>query len=278
MIKYFLVAVLFFSILKPQKLNDENICTIKFDLAKSKNLQQLPLNEIIVEIGKTFLGTKYVGGILDLPESENLVINFELLDCVSFYENSLAISFAIKKGNFNFEGFKNELKNIRYRDGIINGYSSRLHYTTDYFFDNDKRNNFKVVTEKIIDKIYLEKIKQPINFMSQNKNLYKNISDEKIFSEIKKIEENINSRLINFIPKKFIDKADLKNGDIIGITAKIKGLDVSHTGIVVLEKGEARLLHASQKNLKVEITNESLKNYLLKNSTQTGIIVARVTN
>ena len=278
MIKYFLVAVLFFSILKPQKLNDENICTIKFDLAKSKNLQQLPLNEIIVEIGKTFLGTKYVGGILDLPESENLVINFESLDCVSFYENSLAISFAIKKGNFNFEGFKNELKNIRYRDGIINGYSSRLHYTTDYFFDNDKRNNFKVVTEKIIDKIYLEKIKQPINFMSQNKNLYKNISDEKIFSEIKKIEENISSRSINFIPKKFIDKADLKNGDIIGITAKIKGLDVSHTGIVVLEKGEARLLHASQKNLKVEITNESLKNYLLKNSTQTGIIVARVTN
>ena len=64
----------------------------------------------------------------------------------------LALARVIKKEKYTFQNYLDELQLIRYRGGVIDGYASRLHYTTDYFFDNDKRNILMVVTDKIIEK------------------------------------------------------------------------------------------------------------------------------
>jgi len=42
-----------------------------------------------------------------------------------------------------------QLQLVRYRGGIIDGYPSRLHYTTDYWYDNERKGVLKVVTRQI---------------------------------------------------------------------------------------------------------------------------------
>lgn len=264
-------------VLFTQQNEDEKLCQNKFDFAISKNLSSLPLNEIIVEVGKSFIGTNYVANILDESSEEKLIVNMRALDCVSFYENALALARVIKKEKYTFQNYLDELQLIRYRGGVIDGYASRLHYTTDYFFDNDKRNILMVVTDKIIEKKYLSEIPTPINFMSSHSSSYKQLSDSINQSKIIQIEKEISKRKIYFIPKKFISKAKLNHGDIVGITTNILGLDISHTGIIFKSaNGVIKFLHASQKNKEVEITTESLEKYLSKNPNQTGIVVVRV--
>ncbi|HSL90565.1 MAG TPA: N-acetylmuramoyl-L-alanine amidase-like domain-containing protein, partial [Ignavibacteriaceae bacterium] len=71
---------------------DIEICNSKFELAVDKNLSEKPLNEIIVEIGKSFIGTEYVAHTLEQDGSEQLVINLKGLDCTTFLETSLALA------------------------------------------------------------------------------------------------------------------------------------------------------------------------------------------
>ena len=119
-------------------LSDPNelICKKKFDFALSLKLTKKPINEVVIEIAKSFLGADYAANTLEAPGKEQLLINLHTLDCVTFYENSLVLARCIKKNTMTFEDYKKELQFVRYRGGIIDQYPSRLHYTSDYFFDN----------------------------------------------------------------------------------------------------------------------------------------------
>ncbi len=71
---------------------------------------------------------------LEKDGDEQLVINLTGLDCTTFLENSLALARCIKKGTTSFEDYLEELQFIRYRDGVIDGYTSRLHYFSDWIY------------------------------------------------------------------------------------------------------------------------------------------------
>lgn len=68
----------------------------------------------------------------------------------------------------------------------------------------------------------------------------------------------------------------LKGGDIIALTTKTSGLDVSHMGIIVIEKDGPHLLHASSKEGKVIIDKLPLVEYMRKAHQLTGIRVLRL--
>ena len=63
------------------------------------SLKSLPMNELIAEVGKSFIGTEYVAGTLDENKTESLVIKVTGLDCVTFVENALIMARLIKKDN-----------------------------------------------------------------------------------------------------------------------------------------------------------------------------------
>ena len=107
---------------------DVDVCNSKFQLALDNKLSSLPIDKIIVEIGKSFLGTDYVANTLEKGDGEKLVINLTGLDCYIFLETSLVFARCIKKGKTTFEDYQTELTNIRYRDGKLKEYPSRLHY------------------------------------------------------------------------------------------------------------------------------------------------------
>ena len=102
--------------------------------------------------------------------------------------------------------------------------------------------------------------------------------NKKFIDEIKKIEDNINSRSYYYIPEDDIEKIEdkIQSGDILGITTSIEGLDISHTGIAYcVDDGRIHLLHAPNVGYKVQISEKPLADYLKGNKKQTGIMVLR---
>jgi len=243
-------------------------------MAVSLKLQKLPIGDGVVEIGKTFVGTEYAANILEVPGEERLVVNMSGLDCVTFYENALVLARCMKKNKMTFDDYKNELQFIRYRGGVINQYPSRLHYTSDYMFDNEKKKVWKNITKDIGGVRY----KKAINFMSTHPDSYRQIRENPGFLKaIQEQEKEINSREMYHIPKHLVSGISdkLNNGDIIGITTDMEGLDTSHTGVVILENGAAYFLHAPLAGKKVTISEKPLAGYLAGNKKQIGIMVAR---
>jgi hypothetical protein len=258
------------------KLLDDNekICRSKFSLLLNAGVKDKAIGDAIVEVGKSFIGTDYVANTLEINSNEELVVNLTGLDCVTFVENCLTFSRCLKKGNTTFDGYKAELEKIRYRDGLLDGYGSRLHYFSDWIYNNQEKGIVKDITQDIGGVEYNKKI----NFMSSHTSSYKQLSEKTQIEIIKTAEEAINSRNYYYIPQKSIAKAyDLmQNGDIIATTTKIDGLDVTHTGYVYKgDDGGTYFLHASSKMKQVIISDNELAGYIAEDSKKTGIMVAR---
>lgn len=262
-----------------QDLTDEQICKMKFDFALSQSLTGKPINDVMVEIGKTFIGVDYGAHVLETEGEEKLVVNLRALDCVTFYENCVTLARCVKLKKTTFEDYMAQLQYLRYRDGKINGYTSRLHYTTDYWFNAEQKGILKVVTKEIFGEKNVKEIQRPINFMSTHRDSYKHLkTNNDNWNIIKKQEDAINARKDYFLPKgnvhMFAD--NVNNGDLIGITSNIGGMDIAHTGVAVKLDGKLYFMHAPITGSKVQITEVPLQDYLAKNARQTGIIVARV--
>lgn len=232
--------------------SEEEICSSKFQLAIDKELNKRPINEIILVIAKSFIGTDYVANTLETGSKENLVLFLTGLDCYTFLESALVFARCIRSSKTTFEDYLIELENIRYRDGKLIEYPSRLHYFSDWIYDMDKRGIGKDITKEIGGEPY----KKKINFMSSHIDSYKRLKDNPNFvQEISKQEKEISSRKYYYIPQEKISSLERKiqDGDILGITTNINGLDISHTGIAVrMENGKIHLLHAPNVGSKVQ--------------------------
>ena len=271
--------VLSFSVLSLAQVyteKDVEICNSKFELAVDKKLSDKPISEIISEIGRSFLNTEYKAFTLEQVGKEQLVIHLTGLDCTTFLENTLTISRCIKKQKTSFEDYQNELTNIRYRDGKLNGYPSRLHYFSDWIYNNSKKGIVKDVTKEIGGK----PIKFNVFFMSKNPDKYKKLTESPEFIPlIAKQEKEINKRKYYYIPKEKVSTIEdkIQNGDLIAITTNLQGLDVGHVGIAVKESdGRIHFLHAPLSGSKVQISEKPLPEYLAAIKKHTGIIVLRV--
>jgi len=255
--------------------SEVEICESKFKLAVDEKLSKKPINEIVAEIGKSFIGTDYTANTLEIGRKEKLVLFLVGLDCYTFLESSLAIARCIKSGKTTFEDYQKEILKLRYRNGELIEYPSRLHYFSDWIYDMNKRSIGKDISKEIGGVPYNLKV----NFMSTHPDSYKRLKDNKKFvDEIAKTEKEINSRKYFYIPQSEISNVEskIKSGDIIGITTNINGLDISHTGIAYrADDGRIHLLHAPNEGSKVQISEKPLADYIKGNKKQTGIIVLR---
>ncbi|GAB3922386.1 N-acetylmuramoyl-L-alanine amidase-like domain-containing protein [Larkinella terrae] len=241
--------------------------------------------ETAVAISKSFLGRPYVPHTLDVNETEQLVVNFRAFDCTTFLETTLALSLTRHQllsdpDSVQFERvFRKNLTQIRYRNGIINGFASRLHYFSEWLVDNEQKGILRDVTQKIGGM----QVSKPVSYMTKSTWKYPQLSDPKNRQQIALIESAISQQSFWFIPKKQIRQIEnsLKEGDIIMLTASRPGLDMKHVGFVVWQTdstGERRahLLHASSQAGEVMISAEPLADYVQWNRQFSGIRVARL--
>jgi hypothetical protein len=262
-------------------LPDDSIFAARMAEARAKHLEALPIGERIVAVGQLFLGTPYVAGTLDTSNrGEHLIVNLRGFDCVTFYENTLALARILREyPKPSVKDFEKELTFLRYRNGKLAGYHSRLHYSIDYFYNNEKKGVLRVVTREVGGQ-YATYDDRAINFMTTHRSSYKQlVNDPAEYAAMLEIESDIHARkAFYYIPKAHVADVEQKieSGDILGITTNVPGLDCSHTGIAVrLSDGRIHFMHASSLKGKVIISEEPLAEYLTNSSHQTGIIVNR---
>jgi hypothetical protein len=240
--------------------------------------QSVPKNTVdslMIRAALFFLNKSYVANTLEVNEEEQLVVNLREWDCTTFVENCLALARTLQYPNPDRDYFERELRQIRYRDGVINGYISRLHYISDWIFNN-------VEKEIIDDMTYAlggKKLKPDVYFMSQNSAKYSHLAENpEEVQRIEAVERKINARgNYYYIPKQEILRRQslIKNGDIICFTTSIPGLDISHLAIAYWNKGQLTFIHASSTARKVIVNPESLSDYCQMIKTNTGIMVLR---
>lgn len=225
------------------------------------------INEVVIKNAEKFLGKPYVAGTLEGP-TETLVCNLNEFDCFTLVENTLALSNANSD-----DEYKKNVQNLRYRNGEIDGYPSRIHYFTEWV-----RNAQALGLVKDLSPELGTKRDKKINFMSTHRQYYSAFkTDDKVLKEIKNMELENQKFPLYEIPKTALNsvKNKIKTGDIIAFTSNIDGLDVNHVGFAYWKGSELHFLHASSEDKKVEISNETLQQYLNRLKKHSGIMVIR---
>lgn len=206
-----------------------------------------------LHFAKKMLGVPYVAGTLDGNEEEQLVVHVDQLDCTTFVETVLALCIADKRGERSFDGFKKALIDVRYRNGILDGYASRLHYFSDWIRNNEQMGFVKECTSETA-------CSQPkelwLDFMTTHVDSYLPMKKNPALVEVMAAQEKKwHGTVVSYIPKEKLnlspEELKIKDGDILAMVTNIKGLDIVHVGFAFWKDNQLHLLHASSVAKKV---------------------------
>jgi len=259
-----------------KEIFDKVYSAVKSDIDK-------PMPELVTKIALQFLGTEYVAGTLE-KEPEALQMYLDKTDCILFVElcSCLAMTYkglsieqagdgkiytvggplSVKKAKPSYELLCHNIQNMRYRLGTIDGYSSRIHYTSEWILQN-QTNGIMTEFTATIGKEHPQKF----SYMSKHPASYKQLKNspkevEKIMGYEKHLEEQA--------PYYIITQEDLRkpeviakihSGDIITFISTVDGLDLAHVAIAYEHDGQMHFIHASSAAMKVIIEPKTLADY-----------------
>ncbi len=245
-----------------------------FQKARAEGWVALPMGELMCRFGELLLGTLYATGTLESPDGEERCrVDLTRVDCFTFVEAVLCLARTLKRGTSTFEGFLAEVCWTRYRDGRQGDYTTRLHYTADWLYDNERRGVLRNITPQLGGK----PLQLQLSYMSTHAEQYSALRQRpELVERIAEIERAISLRPHWYIPKREVAAIlpQLQPGDILAMTTSRAGLDYGHIGLAYPWKGRLCVLHASQRAGKV-IVDAPLPEYLASVATHTGITVAR---
>ena len=270
-------AVMFSALLHGQKMlnyttEDSQRFAALTQQMEALGLSDLANNERLITLGKLFLGTPYVAKTLEQEGDESIVLNLRGLDCTTYVENVLAFNQLSLQSEKSLEEFGKQIERIRYRDGRLRGYSSRLHYFSDWISNNEEKGLVKDLTASLGG---VKEVRN-IDFMGKHPQFYPQLSEEAEVQKITKIEEGLSTRPFVYLPLAKIPAIEhqIESGDILALVTSINGLDVTHTGFALWQNGQLHLLHASTSG-EVVISEKPLTAYLKGIKKNIGILVVR---
>ncbi|HEV7587684.1 MAG TPA: N-acetylmuramoyl-L-alanine amidase-like domain-containing protein, partial [Longimicrobium sp.] len=106
-----------------------------------------PMGRAVVRVGELALGAPYRPNTLEQylaapgasPLREPLTAYLTGFDCVTLVESTLAIARAAALPRAGWDDFAREIERMRYRGGVRAGYTSRLHYFSEWIADSARR-------------------------------------------------------------------------------------------------------------------------------------------
>lgn len=229
---------------------------------------------------RQLVGLPYVASTLEVNNREQLVINLREMDCTTLVENVTALTCCIYQKRYTFNDFAANLKRIRYRNGEIKDYTSRLHYFSDWIGDNKRKGVVKEVDSPNPPFRAVQTLR--LNYMSTHPDSYAALRNHPEYvGKIAQQEKILTGQKCRYIPKSAIDNSKLlrstiHDGDIIAITCNKAGLDIAHLGFAVWHRDGLHLLNAS--SIHHQVTEETMlfRNYLKQNPSHTGVRILRI--
>jgi N-acetylmuramoyl-L-alanine amidase-like protein/TAT (twin-arginine translocation) pathway-exported protein len=250
--------------------------------AERPSRTEAPVGRDAIRVGELAIGTPYVPYTLDAylrsggsPSREPLTLSLTQFDCVTLLEACLAVArVADHAGLPSWQRFGRETERMRYRGGERAGYTSRLHYFSEWLTDGAKRG---LVKDMGVELGGAEDARQ-LRFMTEHRASYPALADDGVFREIGAIERRLDGRARRVIPTKRIPEIvdRIEHGDVLGFATEIVGLDVTHAAFAYRDRdGILRVLQAPLSGGVVEITRATLPEYVAAIRRSTGVLVAR---
>ncbi len=210
--------------------------------------------DVIVALSDHFKDSPYAENTLHggPDEPEELVINLSAFDCFTF----LDVVEALRRTS-RYEDFSDNLKAVRYLDATV-AYEKRRHFFSDWLVGDVP---IKDVTVRI-GKGRTLTVNKHLNLKSDASLWLAGIG--------------VSARSVHYLPTRSVDEkilSALRPGDYVGVFSPLDGLDVSHTGIIVKDKGQTLLRHASSRSETGRVVDEALLPYL---KGKPGLVVYRV--
>jgi hypothetical protein len=235
-----------------------------------------------VRVGELAVGTPYEPFTLEAylkdggsPRREPLTLSLTRFDCVTLVESCIAVArMAGEKRAPTWDRFGQEIERMRYRGGERRGYTSRLHYFSEWIADGQRRGLVKDLGAELGG----AEDARPLRFMTEHRSSYPALADESVFREIGEVERRLDGHARRVIPTKRIPEVvkRIETGDVLAFATEIAGLDVSHTAFAYRDRGGIlRVLHAPLSGGVVEVTRTTLPEYVAGVRRSTGILVAR---
>lgn len=236
----------------------------------------------MVRAAKHLLGQPYEAGTQEGRE-ERLRIYLTRTDCILFAETCLGLVRTVQRkgAQATFEDLAQTLQGTRYRDGAVDGYASRLHYTTEWIRQGERTGVFEDLSESLGG----VRDARRIDFMSTHPDSYAPLKGESQYAKdnrgrIREMETRVSALPRYYVPKERLTAVEerIQSGDILCFATSIDGLDYSHVVIAYREKPGDRLgfIHASTSAKQVVIEPRTLEAYLQANARIKGISVLRV--
>ena len=230
---------------------------------------------------RQFLGVPYVAHTLEVNDKEQLVVNTRELDCTTLVETVTALTICAQQGKKTWTDYLTTLRTLRYRQGQLDGYTSRLHYFSDWIRDKQAMKSVKEIQAPNPPFTAVQRVN--VNYMSTHPTAYKALKAQpELVSVIRKQEQQLTGLKARYIPKSALRRNTktlrqaVHDGDIIAITCNKKGLDIAHLGFAVWKKDGLHLLNASMIHKKVVEESMTFYQYLQKHPSHTGIRVLRI--
>ena len=244
----------------------------------------------VLTLARHFLGVPYVAHTLEVnvdasqpvERDERLVVNTRQLDCTTLVETVVALKLCAQQGKRTWNDYTSVLRRLRYRGGVLDGYASRLHYFSDWISDKRAMQLVQEIQRPNPPFTAVQKI--AVSYMSEYPQAYRALKAHPgLVPLIRRQEQSLTGQTARYIPRKEVKNTTLmrqtvKDGDIIAITCNKAGLDIAHLGFAVWRSDGLHLLNASQLHHKVVEEPMTLRNYLSKHPTFTGIRIVRLRN
>ena len=213
---------------------------IKIEQLQDKAKDIADPGDKVALISEAFLKTPYLANTLigSAETSEIFTLRLDGVDCFTFLDYVEAL-----RRSVDFEGFKEALRYIRYRNGKVT-FLDRNHFFSVW------GNTFLAPLRDITAQVGGTNVRWVEKYLNQK-------GDGTLYLPGYPVKKQV----IAFIFPEAIDAvllSRLRSGDYIGIYSPLPGLDVSHTGIIIKKAGGTFLRHAAQQ----QVIDEALLPYL----------------
>ncbi len=249
--------------------------------AKAEDWKALPIGERTAVVGQALLGTRYKHFTLEIDNRiESPSVNFQGMDCWTFFEISLAFARLLNEPEENWTPMQmlHYIEIDRYRGGECTGeYLSRLHYLEDWLADNRDRGLVEDLTSHLGGKSVPHSARE----MTIGWRHYRYLASNKsLLGPLAHMEARVSSRPLYQIPKNRVASIEskLRSGDIIGIISRDRGglYSTAHVGLALRTSDGLHFMHASSPNNAGKVVIDSkLSQYLARYRSDSGILVAR---
>jgi len=223
-------------------------------------------------------GARYGTGARGCPNQQN-PLNLQEMDCVTFVESVLAMAYTwhdlrnqrtTPEPDQVLARYARHLDTLRFYDGQVDLAHHRIQYFTDAL-------RLQALQGRLVDVGQLawgSAFEKPITYLSSK---WTHLRGKPEYAKLQQRERALSTSSRHYYPLDSLHRyeAIAQDGDVVGLTTTVPGLDVSHCGFITVDATCAlRFTHASSVAKQVVLA-QPFREYLGTRTTITGLVVYR---